>query len=456
MTHSSFKVYIGIPAYNAEGTIADIIRRTNKQGFIEKIIVVNDCSTDNTSEIVKKFKNIILINHKKNTGYGGAQKTIFKKFLEIAKNPDDVIILLHSDGQTLPEEIPILRNGFMDGTVDIVLGSRALGDMGKGKMPLYRIMGDHILTIIQNIGFGLKLSTYASGYRGFRKRALEKIVFIDLNNKHSFDTEIIVRSMESNLKMVEVHVSTIYEGEESRYNLIKYSLQVTLLAVFYFFKRIFSIKLKFDESVNKEYWAKSRHDWYFARKKGNIFEKLFFGLKGNYILSKIDYKNKIVLDCGCGTGVYTFDISKKAKMTVGLDTSEWALKRARERIKTDNIFFLTGDSERLPFKGGSFDIIVNTTVFQYYENPMKMISEMHRVMKPSGIILCEVPYKFGIYNLKNLIKYLTTKKDFSREPINRCYSRKEFKKLFLNFRVIKINNFFNFLLFGIFQKWKNK
>ena len=454
MTLSSFKVYIGIPAYNAEDTLADVIKRANKQDFVEKTIVVNDCSKDNTVEVAKKFKNVILINHKKNKGYGGAQKTIFKKFLEIAKNPDDVIILLHSDGQTLPEEVPILKKAFDDDGVDVVLGSRALGDPKKGNMPLYRMIGDKILTIMQNIGFGMCLSTYASGFRGFKYKALKKLVFHDLNDKHSFDTEILVRAMETNLNMAEVPVSTVYEGEESNYNLVKYSLQVTMYAISYFLKRMFMItpKHNIDENANKYYWSRSRHDWYVARKKGNIFEKAYLNLKGNFILSRISYKNKVVLDCGCGTGVYTFDISKKAKKTIGLDISEWAVQRASNRVKTDNVFFLTGDSEKLPFKDSSFDVVVNTAVFQYYRNPGKMISEIYRVLKTDGITLCEVPYKFGIYNLRGLMKYLTSKRDFSKEPINRCYSKKEFKRLFSNFGILKIYNFFNFLLFGKFKK----
>ena len=229
MASHKFKIYIGIPAYNAQGTIADVIRRTNRLGFVDRIIIVNDCSTDKTAEAIRKFRNIILINHKKNMGYGGAQKTIFKKFLEISNSLDDILILLHSDGQTLPEEVPTLRRAFNNKKVDIVLGSRALGDMKKGNMPIYKIIGDRILTIIQNIGFGLNLSTYASGFRGFSHRALENIAFEDLNNKHSFDTEIIVRAMEKNLNMVEVTVTTIYEGKESNYNIIKYSAQVLSL-----------------------------------------------------------------------------------------------------------------------------------------------------------------------------------------------------------------------------------
>ena len=454
MTSHKIKIYIGIPAYNAQDTIADIIRRTNRLGFVDKIIIVNDCSTDKTAEAIRKFRSIILINHKKNVGYGGAQKTIFKKFLELSNRPDDIIIMLHSDGQTLPEEVPILKRAFNNKKVDIVLGSRALGNMRKGNMPIYKIMGDSILTIIQNIGFGLNLSTYASGFRGFCRRALENIVFEDLNNKHSFDTEIIVRALEKKLNMVEVPVTTIYEGKESNYNIIKYSTQVTSFAMFYLIKRMFTSDTKnnSDYKKNKDYWINAKHDWYFARKKGNIFERLFLNFKGNFILSKIDYRNKVVLDCGCGTSVYTQDIAKKSKTTIGLDISHWALKKANKRKDDNNVFYVVADSEKLPFKDGSFDVVVNTAVFQYYHDSKQMIKEIGRVLKHQGIVLSEVPYKYGFYSFKSFIKLLTSKKDFAHEPINRCYSKKEFKKIFSKFKLVKIYDFYNILLFGIFQR----
>lgn len=451
---SDFKVYVGIPAYNAEKFIAGVIDGIKKTGLVQKIIVIDDGSTDNTCDVVRRYKDVFLLKYNVNKGYGGTQKHLFKEFLKLSKNPDDVLIILHSDGQTLPEEIPLFAEKFQNKNVDLVLGSRVLGGMRKGGMPLIRIIGDSILTIIENFCFGMDLTTYASGYRGFRHRILRRMYFDDLRNRHTFDTEILVRANESKAKMVEIPVATVYDSQNlSNYSLTFYSFIVVYDAVRYRLKKIFGLKdKKVHEKKIKDYWKYSRHDWYLARKKGNIFEKAFFALKGNYISSKVDYKNKIVLDCGCGSGVYTFDISKKAKMAVGLDISEWALRRAGKRVNTNNIFFLAGDSERLPFRNESFDVVVNTAVFQYYENPVNMVSEMRRVLKPNGLVLCEVPYKFGLYNLKSVIKPLTSKKDFAKEPINRCYSEKEFKNLFSGFKILKINNFFNFILFGIFRK----
>lgn len=206
---------------------------------------------------------------------------------------------------------------------------------------------------------------------------------------------------------------------------------------------------------NKIYWTKyARHDWDSSRINGNLFERIFFHKKIKFISSVLDYKNKTVLDLGCATGICTFDIGKNSKKTIGMDISFWAIKKARYKNKKQgkNIKFLTGDAEKLPFKDNTFDIIVNTALLQYFRNPKKIIDEMERVLKPGGYTLIEVPHKFGIYNLKSLIKLITSKKDFSHEPINRCYSKKEFKNIFSKFKIVKIYNFYNILLFGIFQK----
>ena len=449
-----FRVFVGIPAYNAQKTIGDVIERTKELGIIYKILVVDDCSKDQTKKVVRRYKDVLLLENEVNMGYGGSQKIIFKKFFDISKNPDDIIIMLHSDGQTLPEEIPLFVEEFLDKSVDIVLGSRALGDMQKGKMPVYRIIGDKILTIIQNFCFGMNITTYASGYRGFRRRVLSRVQFNDLRNRHSFDTEILMRCNEANPKMMEIPVTTVYDRENlSNYSMITYSFTILSDAVKYKLKKIFKFSnADVHENNIKGYWKKSKHDWLAARKKGNIFERIFFNLKGNFILSKVDYRDKIVLDCGCGNGMYTFDLSKNSKMVVGLDISTWALKKANKIKNKENVFFLAGDSAKLPFKDNTFDVIVNTAVFQYYQSPSDMVNEIYRVVKPNGIVLSEVPYKYGLYNLKSIIKHLTSKKDFAKEPINRCYSQKEFKDIFSSFKPLKVYNFYNFLLFGIFKK----
>lgn len=231
------KLYVGIPMYNAEKTIQSVIEGCKKQN-VHQIIVLDDKSTDNSYNIIKKINGIKIIQHNQNRGYGGAQKTLYDEFIKICDAPDDVIILVHSDGQTYPEEIPRFAKAFSDPNVDVVLGSRALGNMRAGKMPYYKIWGDRCLTAIQNWCYGGKLSTYSSGYRAFRCRALRRVNYAKYDNRHIFDSDMLKGCIMANLNMAEVPVSTYYGGEESHYALLEHVFTVTFNAIIYKFKKL--------------------------------------------------------------------------------------------------------------------------------------------------------------------------------------------------------------------------
>ncbi|MBT3814209.1 class I SAM-dependent methyltransferase [Candidatus Woesearchaeota archaeon] len=201
----------------------------------------------------------------------------------------------------------------------------------------------------------------------------------------------------------------------------------------------------------KEYWVNSaRYDWYKARKKGNLLERLFYGLKIKFILSLTKYKNKRILDLACGTGVNTFDLFKRSGKTMGVDLSSWAIERAKKNFPM--IGFKVMDSEKLNFEDNSFDVIVNTGLIQYLDNPQKTIKEMHRILRPGGIVVAEVPWKYSIYNSMFLRRIITGKKNPNDEPINRTYDRKSFIKMFLGFRCLRIRNFLTLVLYGVFRK----
>jgi len=201
----------------------------------------------------------------------------------------------------------------------------------------------------------------------------------------------------------------------------------------------------------KKYWVNSaRYDWYEARKRGNIFERLFYNLKIKYILSLTEFKDKRILDMGCGTGVNTYDIYKKSKKTIGIDLSLWAIKRAKKNFKM--IPFHVLDSEHTKFPANHFDVIVNTGLIQYLKNPELTVKEMYRILKPGGIIIVEVPWKYAIYNSKILRKYITGKKNPNDEPVNVTYNAKMLKVLFERFKCRKISVFVFIVLYGLFKK----
>jgi len=223
------KTIIVIPAYNAEKTIESVFKRIPKNSY-DEIIVVNDGSKDKTSEVVKKYK-VKLIEHKKNKGYGGAQKTGFKQAL---KDGADIVALVHADGQYAPEELPKLVKPIKDGKVDVVLGSRALGGkMLEGGMPLIRFIGNRLLTFIENIVFRMNITEYHTGYRVYSKKALEKIRFDLDSDKYEFDSEILIQCKLKKLKIKEIPTPTRYAEEISYLNPWTYGLRIFKILINY-------------------------------------------------------------------------------------------------------------------------------------------------------------------------------------------------------------------------------
>lgn len=224
------KIIIVVPAYQAAKTISSVLNRIPKEFYkkIHKIIIVNDGSTDNTPEILKslkkKYKKIKIITHKKNKGYGAAQKTGFN---EVLKEKGDIGILLHSDGQYAPELLSKLAEPLEKGQADVVLGSRILGgNVLKGGMPLHKYLGNRFLTAIENLVYGMNISEYHTGYMLYSKKALTKIPFNKLSNTFHFDGEMIMMSGKKRMKIKEIPIPTQYADEKSYLNPIRYGLDV--------------------------------------------------------------------------------------------------------------------------------------------------------------------------------------------------------------------------------------
>ena len=209
--------------------------------------------------------------------------------------------------------------------------------------------------------------------------------------------------------------------------------------------------MKKEGNEGNNYWLNdARYDWFLARKRGNIPEKLFYNLKIKYILSLENFNNKIILDLACGTGVNTFDFYKKSRRTIGTDLSSWAIERAK--IYFPKVDFRVMDSGNMDFDDNYFDIVVSTGLIQYLINPEKSVKEVHRILKPGGTVISEVPWSYGIYNAMPIRRLLTGKYNPNNEPVNNAYTSNEFRRLFNDFKVISIRNFFTIVLYGIFVK----
>ena len=226
------KIGILVIAYNAEETLSKVLDRI-PSGFaqqIESILVCDDASTDNTHHVGLTYQNnsnlpLTLIRNPTNLGYGGNQKTGYQWALE---NSLDIVVLLHGDGQYAPEFLQQMVTPIIEDRADVVFGSRMMtsGGARKGGMPLYKYVGNKILTYIQNRLANVSLTEWHSGYRAYRVSSLRKINFLDNSDYFDFDSQIILQMIGAKQRIVEIAIPTFYGDEISRVNGIKYGLQI--------------------------------------------------------------------------------------------------------------------------------------------------------------------------------------------------------------------------------------
>ena len=232
------KIFIVLPAYNAALTLE---KTYNEIPFdiVDEVVLVDDCSKDNTIEVAKKIGIRHVISHEKNKGYGGNQKTCYNKALELNA---DIVIMLHPDYQYTPKLIQSMSYMIANGLYPAVFGSRILGKGAlKGGMPLYKYIFNRMLTFTQNVLIGQKLSEYHTGYRAFNRDILETIDFNANSDDFVFDNQMISQIFYAGFEIAEITCPTKYFPEASSINFrrsAKYGMGVLGTSFVHFFNRI--------------------------------------------------------------------------------------------------------------------------------------------------------------------------------------------------------------------------
>lgn len=234
---TSKKILIYVVAYNASKHIVSVLETIPYDSLNQyEVLVSDDFSTDNSSEIVTKYqqknldKKIKLITQEKNLGYGGNQKFGYQYAID---NGFFVVVLIHGDGQYSPKLIPQIIDPILNDDFDVMLGSRMINKKSalQGGMPLYKFVGNIILTKVQNLILRVSLSEYHTGLRAYKIEAISHIPFQYNNDGFSFDTDILIQLIDRKARIGEVHIPTHYGDEICRVNGIKYALEIILATV---------------------------------------------------------------------------------------------------------------------------------------------------------------------------------------------------------------------------------
>ncbi|MCA9052330.1 MAG: methyltransferase domain-containing protein [Planctomycetaceae bacterium] len=387
------RVGILIVAYNALTTLVSVLKRIPHDVWeeIEEVAVFDDASHDETYELAVGFKQLhgieklTIIRNEVNQGYGGNQKRGYKYFLD---KGFDAVVLLHGDGQYAPEMLADLYRPIVEGRAEAVFGSRMMKDFGgplKGGMPLYKYVGNRILTTYSNVALGMKLTEFHSGYRAYSLKALRKVDFTHMTNEFHFDTEIIVKLHHQGFRITEVPIPTYYGKEICHVNGMKYAKDVVRSVMRY--KRTvrsvgrhpeyqeFFVHYPLKDSRN------SSHD-YFERWCGS---------------------HNSVLDAGCGEGYFAARIARNDNRVTGIDVLEEPLcKTALSTYHRGNLERGLSDAAD-HLEPGSFDRVLLQDVLEHIRNPRPLLDDCAQQLSPSGQLLVSVPNVANITVRLNLL-----------------------------------------------------
>jgi glycosyltransferase involved in cell wall biosynthesis len=238
------KVAVVMPAYNAELTLEKSFSEVPFD-IVDEIILVDDASLDKTTELARKLGIQHIVKHETNTGYGGNQKTCYNKALELNS---DIIVMLHPDYQYTPLLITAMVSIIGGGVYPVVFGSRILGKGAlKGGMPLYKYFANRLLTLVQNMFMGQKLSEYHTGYRAYSAEVLRSINFNGNSDNFVFDNQVVAQIFNKGYEIAEITCPTKYFKEASSINFsgsVVYGVGVLSTSLRYFLHKTGIIKWK--------------------------------------------------------------------------------------------------------------------------------------------------------------------------------------------------------------------
>jgi glycosyltransferase involved in cell wall biosynthesis len=369
-----------VVAYNAAETLHRTLDRIPEdfRPRISEIMIMDDASHDETFEVGAQWARshpslrTTVLRHTKNLGYGGNQKAGYKLAIERGL---DIVVLLHADGQYAPEFLPQMVEPLVRGEADAVFGSRMLSDGGarEGGIPLYKLLGNRVLTAIENRMLGTRLSEFHSGYRAYRVKALCEIPFEFNSDAFDFDTQIIVQLVHADKTIVEIPIPTFYGDEICYVNGLKYAKDVIKDVRTY--KRV-------SKGFGTSEWVPKARERSFEAGDGSNRAVLLD------LLSRREPSR--ILDLECADGDFARRAGELGHTVVGVAFSQ--SPGVREKMAE----FHQADLEYgVPAEVGTgFDVVVIADVLEQLSRPSRLLRDIWKVLRPGGEVLLSVP-NFG-------------------------------------------------------------
>jgi glycosyltransferase involved in cell wall biosynthesis len=370
------RLLIFIVAYYAESTLRWVLDRVPSSLFEDfdcEILVVDDASKDRTFEVGSEYQRehasvrMTVLRNEYNQGYGGNQKVGYAYAIS---HGFDFVALVHGDGQYAPEELPRLLAPLTSGKADAVFGSRMLeaGQALKGGMPLYKYVGNRILTTVQNLLLGSKLSEFHSGYRIYSVPALTRIPFRLNSNDFHFDTEIIIQLMNAGSQIVELPIPTYYGDEICRVNGMKYAKDVVWATV---------QNLAHRSGVRYQRRFEPKHE-------GNVHYDLKLGYASShtYALEAVPAGSR-VLDIGSGPGGLAGELLKKGCQVTLVDQFPAQVDGGDVQVVVQNL------DEEIGFDAADQDVLLLLDVIEHLRDPERFLEQLRRQFgyEPKRLIL---------------------------------------------------------------------
>ncbi len=307
------RVLIFVVSYKAEKFIKSVLARipaniwTNPTFNVE-VMVIDDESRDRTFQFAHEYvnstgnPNITVLHNPKNQGYGGNQKIGYNYAIKMNY---DVVVLLHGDGQYPPEYLDQMILPLLNGNADVTFGSRMMDKRAAlhGGMPLYKWVGNQMLTALQNRILNAHLAEFHTGYRAYRVDALRSIPFEFNSNYFDFDTDIIIQLLDNQKRILEIPIPTFYGDEVSRVNGLKYGFLILKTTVL-------SRLMRWGIFYNPKFDYVAENTQYVS--------KLGYASSHQFALDRIK-PDSVVLDLGSSPGILTDELSAREVRIISVD-----------------------------------------------------------------------------------------------------------------------------------------